>query len=223
MVLLFATGLAGAGQVVVFEDGRSMRVLEVRADGEAYVLSLDGGGKMTIPAWRVRRTVPFEEPEPPMPESVATPAAWRQVAGVYADPIARAADLHRVDPVLLTAMAEVESAFDPGAISPKGAQGLLQLMPATAQRFGVRDAFDVAQNVDGGARYLRWLLERFEGRTDLALAGYNAGEAAVEKYNGIPPYRETSAYVAKVMAGMNRIHGSSVSDAAVLAASGSAP
>jgi len=213
--------------VVVFDDGRSMRVQRVRAEGEVHVLSLEGGGEMAIPKSRISRT--FEIPEEPAPvasgsAALARSVRWRNVAGPFADSIARAADRHRVDPVLLTAMAEVESAFDPAAISPKGAQGLLQLMPATARRFGVRDAFDVTQNVDGGARYLRWLLERFEGRTDLALAGYNAGEAAVEKYDGIPPYAETSDYVAKVLAGVDRIHGSKHAGAAMLAAaSASAP
>jgi soluble lytic murein transglycosylase-like protein len=102
-------------------------------------------------------------------------------------------------------MAEAESAFDPSAVSHKGAQGLLQLMPQTAERFGVRDAFDASQNVDGGARYIKWLLERYDGRIDLALAGYNAGEAAVDRYQGIPPYRETQAYVVRVMENADRL------------------
>ena len=131
--------------------------------------------------------------------------AWRAEAGPYADLIQRAADRHGVDPALLTAMAKVESSFDPGAVSPKGACGLFQLMPDTAERFGVRDVFDVSQNVEGGARYMSWLLARFEGRTDLALAGYNAGEGAVERHRGIPPYRETRNYVARVLAGTSRL------------------
>jgi soluble lytic murein transglycosylase-like protein len=125
--------------------------------------------------------------------------SWRRVAGSFADHIARAARDHRVDPVLLTAVAQAESNFDPRAVSPKGALGLMQLMPQTAERFGVADVFDVSQNVNGGARYLSWLLERFDGQTELALAGYNAGEGAVDRYSGIPPYPETEDYVEKVL------------------------
>ena len=106
---------------------------------------------------------------------------------------------------LLTALAEVESSFDPLAVSPKGARGLLQLMPATAERFGVGDPFDVAQNVEGGARYLSWLLDRFGGRADLALAGYNAGEGAVDRHRGVPPYPETRRYVRLVLEGAARL------------------
>ena len=100
-----------------------------------------------------------------------------------------------VDPVLLYAIMHRESSFKPGAVSPKGARGLMQLMPATAVRFGVRNIFDPAQNIEGGARYVRFLLDRFGGDVRLALAGYNAGEGAVDKYNGVPPYRETQDYV----------------------------
>ncbi|HEX8070348.1 MAG TPA: lytic transglycosylase domain-containing protein [Pyrinomonadaceae bacterium] len=100
-----------------------------------------------------------------------------------------------VDPVLLYAIMHRESSFKAGAVSPKGARGLMQLMPGTAARFGVRNIFDPAQNIEGGARYVRWLLERFGGDVRLALAGYNAGEGAVDKYQGVPPYRETQEYV----------------------------
>ena len=100
-----------------------------------------------------------------------------------------------VDPVLLYAIMHRESSFHTGAVSPKGARGLMQLMPATAARFGVRNIFDPAQNIEGGARYVRFLLDYFNGDVRLALAGYNAGEGAVSKYGGIPPFRETQEYV----------------------------
>lgn len=103
-----------------------------------------------------------------------------------------------VDPVLLYAIMHRESSFKRYAVSYKGARGLMQLMPATAARFGVRDIFDPAQNIQGGARYVRLLLDRFDGDVRLALAGYNAGEGAVDKYSGVPPYRETQEYVRRI-------------------------
>lgn len=113
--------------------------------------------------------------------------------------IARVAEDTRVDETLLHAVILAESAYNPKALSPKGAMGLMQLMPATARRFGVDDAWDPSQNIEGGARYLDFLLDRFDDNRELALAAYNAGEGAVDKYDGIPPYRETQGYVKKVM------------------------
>ncbi len=100
--------------------------------------------------------------------------------------------------VLLLAVIAVESAGRARAVSPKGAKGLMQLIPATARRFGVADSFDPAQTILGGAAYLDWLLERFGGDAILALAGYNAGEGAIERHKGVPPYNETRDYVVKV-------------------------
>jgi soluble lytic murein transglycosylase-like protein len=106
---------------------------------------------------------------------------------------------HGVDPVLLYAIMHRESAFKKKALSNKGARGLMQLMPGTAARFGVRDIYDPQQNIDGGARYMRFLLDRFDGDVRLALAGYNAGEGAVDKYGRrVPPYRETQEYVRRI-------------------------
>ena len=104
-----------------------------------------------------------------------------------------------VDPLLLYSVMHQESSFKSGAISPKGARGLMQLMPGTAARYGVTNIFDPKQNIEGGARYLRFLLDRFDGDLSLALAGYNAGEGAVEKYGWrIPPYSETQEYVRRI-------------------------
>ena len=103
------------------------------------------------------------------------------------------------DSALLAAMARTESSFQPGAVSPAGAQGLMQLMPGTARGLGVADPFDPAQAVDGAARLMRDLIDRF-GRVDHALAGYNAGPGAVLRYDGVPPYAETQGYVAKILA-----------------------
>ena len=117
----------------------------------------------------------------------------------YADLFTAAAQKYGVDATLLAAVAKQESGYDPQAVSPAGARGLMQLMPATAQGLGVTNAFDPAQAVDGAARLLSDLMDRF-GRTDLALAGYNAGPGAVLRYDGIPPYPETQNYVRSILA-----------------------
>ena len=109
-----------------------------------------------------------------------------------------------VDPSLIKAIIANESGFDAGATSHAGAQGLMQLMPGTASGLGVTDAYDPAQNVWGGTRYMRGLLDRFGGNVELAVAAYNAGPGAVEKYSGVPPYAETQNYVQNVLASYQR-------------------
>ena len=116
----------------------------------------------------------------------------------YDNEIRTAAREHGVDEAIVRAIIHAESAFNPNALSRVGAQGLMQLMPATARRFGVANAFDAAQNIRGGVKYLAWLLRRFNGNLTLAAAGYNAGEGAVDKYGGVPPYSETQRYVQRV-------------------------
>ena len=116
----------------------------------------------------------------------------------YQQEIASAAHEFGVDEALVRAVIHAESAFNPTALSRAGAQGLMQLMPATASRFNVGDAFDAAQNIRGGVRYLAWLLQRFHGDISMAAAGYNAGEGAVQRYQGIPPYPETQRYSQRV-------------------------
>lgn len=112
----------------------------------------------------------------------------------------RLAPEYQVDPKLVLALIVVESDFDATAVSPKNAQGLMQLIPATAQRFGVKRVFNPADNIKGGLAYLRWLLAYFRGNVRLVVAAYNAGEGAVEKFGGVPPYPETRHYVRKVTA-----------------------
>jgi soluble lytic murein transglycosylase-like protein len=120
--------------------------------------------------------------------------------------VEQAARRHDVDPKLVHAVIRQESGYDPFAVSSKGAMGLMQLMPATADRFGVQNIFDPAENVRGGVLYLRHLLDRYNGDPGLTLAAYNAGEGAVERYGDVPPYRETVDYVSKV----RRMYGSKV-------------
>jgi soluble lytic murein transglycosylase-like protein len=116
----------------------------------------------------------------------------------YDDLIAEAANAYDLDPQLIRAVMRAESAFDPTIVSPAGAQGLMQLMPALAQEMGVEDVFDPRQNIMGGAKYLRWLLDRNRGDIPLTLAGYNAGPTTVAKYRKVPPFKETQNYVKKI-------------------------
>lgn len=141
-----------------------------------------------------------ERPETPV-AALAKPVPT--VAGVqpYAPMVDKIARVHGLDSALLHAVIAVESRYNPNAVSRAGASGLMQLMPATARHYGVTDLFDPEQNMHGGARYLSYLLEKFDSDTSLALAAYNAGETAVFKYgNRIPPYRETTDYVQRVLA-----------------------
>lgn len=129
------------------------------------------------------------------PESAAAPA---EPPGTFKEVVDRIARQHEVEPELVHSVIRVESNYNPGAVSPKGALGIMQLIPATARRFGVADVFNPVQNIQGGVKYLKYLLELFNGDYRLALAGYNAGEAAVARYGGIPPYPETRSYVYNV-------------------------
>jgi hypothetical protein len=120
--------------------------------------------------------------------------------------IRQAAQTHGVSEGLIKAVMHTESGFNSNARSPVGAQGLMQLMPATARRFNVSNSFDPQQNIFGGAKYLSWLMKRFNGNTNLALAAYNAGEGNVDKYGGIPPFRETQDYVKRVTSRLNNLY-----------------
>ena len=120
--------------------------------------------------------------------------------GKYTDEISEAAKKFSLEESLIRAVIHIESAFNPQAVSPKGARGLMQLMPETAKDLGVRNSFAVRENIHGGSRYLAWLLKRYKGNTAKALAAYNAGPGVVENYGGIPPYAETRAYVKNVLA-----------------------
>ncbi|MDQ5846613.1 MAG: lytic transglycosylase domain-containing protein [Acidobacteriota bacterium] len=120
--------------------------------------------------------------------------------------IYRAGEKAGVDPRFIHAVIRQESRYKNQAVSPVGAQGLMQLMPATAKRFGNKDPHDAVSNVEAGTKYLKWLLKRFKGDVTLALAGYNAGEGAVDKYKGVPPYNETQNYVKKIVASYGKTY-----------------
>jgi len=139
------------------------------------------GSRATQPSNRTRQT-----------SAAACPNAYDGL-------IRRTAERHELDPALLSAVIQQESGFHPNARSSAGAMGLMQLMPDTARSLGVTDPYDPAQNVEGGARMLRGLIDRYGGRLDLALAAYNAGSGTVDKYGGVPPYAETRNYVHAIL------------------------
>ena len=143
--------------------------------------------------------------QPPRGSGIAAPPLerLRTIARDHGADILRHSVGTGVSPALILALISVESAGRPDAVSHAGAEGLMQLIPDTASRFGVADATDPDQNIRGGVAYLDWLLEEFEGDPVLALAGYNAGEGAVRRHSGVPPFSETRAYVPKVMAAWN--------------------
>ncbi len=135
---------------------------------------------------------------------VAAPPKDTKPAPTLDEVVSAASGKHQIDPDLITSVIHAESGFNPRALSPKGAQGLMQLMPGTANKLGVANAYDPAANVDGGTQYLRELLLRYNGDVAKALAAYNAGPGRVAQYHGVPPYYETRTYVARVIRDFNR-------------------
>jgi soluble lytic murein transglycosylase-like protein len=204
VLLAFSPGLVTA-KLAVFVDGRHLKVDDARLEGDAIVLDLRGGGTLRVPATRIDRVIADEVADATSGEPLADPAcrpAWSDDPLPDSVPFrqgiieaARAADLH---PWLVAAVVQAESAFDPNALSRAGAAGLMQLMPAAAADRGVRDPFDPDESLRGGSEHLRLMLDRFRSLT-LALAAYNAGATTVERYHGVPPYRETREYVRKVL------------------------
>lgn len=184
--LLASPALASA-DIALLANGSTLKVSARRAEGETLVLSLKGGGEVGVPAAMVRGFVPDE-----VLDEIGLAGDLERLAEA-------AARRHGLDPALVRAVVAVESGFQPEAVSRKGAKGLMQLMPATARELGVADPFDAAANLDGGSRYLRSLLTRYEGDVAKALAAYNAGMGAVARHRGVPPYAETRLYVQKVL------------------------
>ena len=185
-------------EVVFFASGQVMPIAEHRVEGENVVLTLKGGGEVFFDAAYIERIEPsivYTVPVPPLPTPNLEPQTLPSKP--YAALIQRASERHDIAAELLHALIEVESGYRPNAESPRGAMGLMQLMPATAERYNVHDPFDPRANVDAGSQYLRELLDKFGMQG--GLAAYNAGEGPVRRFQGIPPYPETQQYVDRIL------------------------
>jgi len=208
-LLLCAAALSA--ELIVFEDGRVVKAAGYAVMSDELEIQLPGGGSYRVDLSRVERIVDDEvvvdsvvvEDERLRGEltyDLTYKAGGRALFGSEFDAlIDREAKKQNIDASFVAALIRAESNFAPRAVSRKGARGLMQLMPATAKRLSVRKPFDPASNVRGGVQYLRELVDRYGQHPDLVLAAYNAGEGAVATYGGVPPYRETIAYVNRIL------------------------
>lgn len=205
--MLFAAGSVPAtAEIVYLNNGRTMSVASHRRAGDRIVLMLRSGGEIHCEASLVARIEPDEVPdEAPSAGSPAGEQGAGQAELPFGVIVDRAARQTGLSPALLHAVIQVESGYQPRARSPKGARGLMQLMPAVLAEYGVEDPYNPEANVAAGAQHLRRLLERYP--LARALAAYNAGEGAVERHDGIPPFPETRAYVQRVLALVGRAGG----------------
>lgn len=202
-VVCSALAVPARAELVFFDSGRTLSVRSHRTDGDLLVLTLRDGGEIVCDRSVIARIGPDEVPYPE-PEAVPEPPSAPPVleAVRYATIIDRVAAEQGVDARLVRAVIQVESGYHERARSPKGAMGLMQLMPETARRYHVANPYDPRANIEAGIRHLKAMLEQFPAdRFPLtwALAAYNAGEEAVRRFQGIPPYAETRLYVERIL------------------------
>ena len=201
-LMFLATARQASAELLFFAGDRTMSVKGHRVEGDKIVVSLRGGGEMTLDQALIVRIAPDEVPYDDPINITASALAARQTATLrentgYEPLILQAATTHGVDPKLVKAIIQTESAYQSNARSPKGAMGLMQLMPQTAKQYEVKKAYDPRANIEAGVKYLRALLDQFE--LPLAIAAYNAGEGAVRRFGGVPPFPETQDYVKRVL------------------------
>jgi soluble lytic murein transglycosylase-like protein len=203
LVIVLLTSMALAADVAVLKNGFTIRHERRQVIGAVTRLYLPGGGYVDVPSDEIEE-IQTEEVEPAVAVTPSAPAK----------PAAKKVDVHQIvfdasmqeqiDPDFIASVVKAESSWNARAVSAKGARGLMQLMPGTADQLGVKDPFDPEQNVNGGVTYLRQLLEQYNGDAVKALAAYNAGPQRVAQYRGVPPYHETQAYVAAIVRDYNR-------------------
>ena len=202
-VVIAATVSTASAEIVYLTSGRTLSVKSHRDEGTSVVLTLRAGGEVTCDKALIEKIVNDEVPHPDPVPAQSADAASRDTSVLQSTPygeiIAALSEANGVDPLLVRALIQVESNYQPRARSSKGAMGLMQIMPATAREYRVRNPYDPKANIEVGIKRLKDLLDRW-GAVDLALAAYNAGEGAVAKFKGIPPYRETQSYVSRILA-----------------------
>ena len=208
-ILAFAvTAVPVSAEIVYLSSGKTLSVKSHRVEGDSVVLTMRNGGEVTCDKSIIEKIVgdevPYEEPraeqEPATADAPAAPVDPSLLEGTpYGEIIAAMSQAHGVDPMLVRALIQVESNYRPRAKSNKGAMGLMQLMPSTARQYKVRNPYDPTANIGAGVKHLKGLIDRMDGAIDMALAAYNAGEGAVKKFKGIPPYRETRNYVSRIL------------------------
>jgi Transglycosylase SLT domain len=204
--LLLVTAAAPAyAELVFFQSGRAMSVRAIRSENDEVVLQLRGGGDVHCDQSLIVRVEP-DEVEYPEEVAEASPLTGEpdapEIPEAFRELVTSTAAKHGVDARVVNALIQVESAYRSRAVSPKGARGLMQVMPTTGRQYGALDLFDPKVNVDAGVRHLKKLLSRYD--LPLALAAYNAGEAAVDRFGGIPPFRETQNYVTRILRILSR-------------------
>lgn len=199
-----------AAEVAVLKNGFTIQHQrrEIIADATRLCISADCANYVDVPTADIDHYEAAVDP-PPIAQTDAvspllSPAFPSRPQTSLTDVVNQASGRYRLDPDLVNSVIKAESGFNPRAVSPKGAQGLMQLMPGTATELGVPNAFDPRANVEGGTKYLRELLERYNFDLAKALAAYNAGPQRVERFGGIPPYYETRAYVARIVKDFNK-------------------
>ena len=210
-LIALAIATPASAELIFFSEQRSMSVASHRFEGDRIIVSLRGGGEMTFDRALIAKIepdeVPFTEGRNGRANAATGCAGRRQPrARRTRRPTIRSSRARRRNTTstrgIVKAVIQVESAFQPRARSSKGAMGLMQLMPKTARQYQARNPYDPASNIEAGTRYLKQLLDEFE--LPLALAAYNAGEGAVRRFGGIPPYAETQAYVTKILGLLGR-------------------
>jgi soluble lytic murein transglycosylase-like protein len=205
-LVLGVSVVSASAEIVYLTSGRTLSVKDHRQEGDVIILLMRAGGEVRCDKSLVERVLPDEVPHPDPAAEDASPGDEQNRADSasllettpYGEIISAMSEANGVDPLLVRALIQVESKYNPRARSSKGAMGLMQLMPQTVREYNLRNPYDPKSNIEAGIKRLKSLIDKWG--VELALAAYNAGEGAVARFNGVPPYRETQSYVSRILA-----------------------